>query len=247
MFELRQRASNIGKLQVPLPGQMGSYSYRSTPQPSSNNSFISRSSNYTYSDMSSYTAKRNCSDIEEEEDSHIKSLDSNITSETKKFADVKVAADSRSVMFQLVSLKLNTKFYFVRFDNKFAQVNLSDQLACTDSLSWTELSSISSAIISTKSESNKSRIGSHVAQRDYRLQTYKCPENFVLPELTNQNVKNNLISDIITGKKSVAEWNTNAIKADDNNANKWSSVSEELQNNRLFVSEQIIYACSKFN
>lgn len=58
-----------------------------------------------------------------------------------------------------------------------------------DSLSWAELSSISSAFISTKSEPpppshrNHSQQAVAAAQRDYRLQSYKCPENFVLPDL----------------------------------------------------------------
>lgn len=116
---------------------------------------------------------------------------------------------------------------------KLGQMRGHNQLICKDSLSWTELSSLSSAIISTKSEPNKSRIGSHAAQRDYRFQSYKCPENFVLPQLTNQVEKSNLASDNI--KKSVAEPTIGVDKC----TNKWSSVSEELQNNRLFVSAQI--------
>lgn len=87
MAELRQRASDIGKLHVPLAGQMGSYSYRSTPQPSSAASLISRSSNYAFSDLSSVTPKHNFSDIEEEDVSQqLSSLDSNTTSVTSSFA-----------------------------------------------------------------------------------------------------------------------------------------------------------------
>lgn len=66
-----------------------------------------------------------------------------------------------------------------------------------DSLSWAEdISSISSAFISTKSEPpamghsrdrSLSQQQAAVAQRDYRLQSYKCPQNFVLPELQQQH------------------------------------------------------------
>lgn len=113
-----------------------------------------------------------------------------------------------------------------------------------DSVSWTELSSISSARISTISEPNNSRLGAQTAaaQRDYRFQAYKCPQNFVLPELTKEGEDRVKTCDtsLVSSKKSGAEI-VIVEKSDSRSSpqrNKWSNVSDELQSNRLFVSEQ---------
>ena len=71
MAELRQGSANIGRLHVPLTGQMGPYSYRGTPQQSIHStttpSIASRSSNYAFSELSSFATRHHCSDIEEED------------------------------------------------------------------------------------------------------------------------------------------------------------------------------------
>src|SRR5699024_9965598 len=135
----------------------------------------------------------------------------------------------------------NDDLFYCRFLDRSRKPGGPKQLNQTgaDSLSWTELSSISSALISTKSEPNKPRLASHTAaQRDYRFQSYKCPQNFVLPQITRPNECNKLASDsIITAKGSLAgTTNTTAAKSGNN---KWSTVSDELQSNKLFVSSQI--------
>ena len=116
MAELQQRASNIGKLKVPLPGQMGSYSYKSTPVQSSAASIVShRSSSYAFSEQPSLTAKHHFSansDIEEEDagrlyTDQLNSLNSNATSDkgivilgkqlAPQFANGKYVNDQRYV------------------------------------------------------------------------------------------------------------------------------------------------------
>lgn len=134
-----------------------------------------------------------------------------------------------------------------------------------DSLSWAEdISSISSAFISTKSEPPASRDRSlseqqaASAQRDYRLQSYKCPQNFVLPELLKSNCDSSTTGVSIVSSASKRKQKPNAAHSQPlpettvkvlettvdstsaataaNNRLLLSAVGDELQTNRLFVS-----------
>lgn len=128
--------------------------------------------------------------------------------------------------------KITTKcssFYLARlYVERTRKANhLSTKPKPSDGLSWTELSSLSSGLTSNKSNRTPSR-GS-IAQRDYRFQSYKSPERVTLTE--SGSIASTENTNGVTNRQA-----TNKTELIKSNGNKWSTVSEELLNNRLFVS-----------
>jgi len=95
-------------------------------------------------------------------------------------------------------------------------------------------------------------MGTHLAaQRDYRFQGYRSPNELSVVELHQSNMAcDNIIKSSNQSLKTLTEHPTNTLQSKQvsahsclsnlsfgKNNEKWSNVSDELQNNKLFVSD----------